>query len=266
MKDFTRDDAEEGVFLALCRVLILNQMTVEGELTKEIINEAERSNYDALYSTTRWDQSFFDSWTVFYKLCVFTIDSEEYVLLNPKFVLPEFFMHVQLPHVDTSSKYEYSPRPICKILHPMLTRIDADAIVSTLNPEDQKKDQKSPIETAEFDSNHQFVFDILTENFVSGIRKLPSGKLLDSREQIQMKTTSLSSPSPSSASLSPDTAYASSSLSAAQTEPIHRLVEKQAIEMSLKRTPQSFHDQKLILYERFRNGCLSSTFSNTVKD
>jgi hypothetical protein len=52
VRDFSKDDLEGGVFLALCRVLILNQMTVEGPITEAQIEEAERLHCDALYSSS----------------------------------------------------------------------------------------------------------------------------------------------------------------------------------------------------------------------
>eukprot|EP00601_Ochromonadales_sp_CCMP2298_P030354 CAMPEP_0173331666 /NCGR_PEP_ID=MMETSP1144-20121109/3921_1 /TAXON_ID=483371 /ORGANISM="non described non described, Strain CCMP2298" /LENGTH=441 /DNA_ID=CAMNT_0014276459 /DNA_START=93 /DNA_END=1416 /DNA_ORIENTATION=- len=68
-------DLEGGVFLSLCRVLVTQQHTVEGDIRTADIAEALRQGCDCVYSSL----------------------TEEYVLLQPKFVLPEFFMHVRFP-------------------------------------------------------------------------------------------------------------------------------------------------------------------------
>lgn len=61
--------------LCLCRVLVLHLKTVDGPITTEEVKEAMQMHYDTIYSTSE----------------------EEYVLLQPNFVLPEFFMQVQSP-------------------------------------------------------------------------------------------------------------------------------------------------------------------------
>ena len=52
IKEFSQDDLEGGVFLALCRVLILNQKTVEGEITAADVDDAMRLHFDAIYSSS----------------------------------------------------------------------------------------------------------------------------------------------------------------------------------------------------------------------
>jgi hypothetical protein len=53
IKDFDADELHNGVFLSLCRVLILHQRTVTGPIEDSDIQEALAMNYDTLYSTTR---------------------------------------------------------------------------------------------------------------------------------------------------------------------------------------------------------------------
>eukprot|EP01038_Epipyxis_sp_PR26KG_P010789 gene10789-14486_t len=85
LKDYSAEDIQSGVCLALCRVLISKQMTIQKPIDDEDIIQALSLNYDTLYSTT----------------------SEEYVLLQPKFVLPEFIMHTQFP-MEISTKFDQS--------------------------------------------------------------------------------------------------------------------------------------------------------------
>jgi len=69
-----RKDLEEGTFIALCRVLISRLRTVSGVFSEHDVKEASRLGYDAIFSS----------------------QLDEYVLLKPQFVLPEFIMYVQL--------------------------------------------------------------------------------------------------------------------------------------------------------------------------
>lgn len=65
---------DEGTFISLCRVLMKRLRTVEDDFTENQIRNAIADGYDAMYSKSR----------------------EEYILLRPEYVLPEFIMHVRL--------------------------------------------------------------------------------------------------------------------------------------------------------------------------
>lgn len=69
-----RDHMEEGCFIALCRVLISKSRSVAGSITDRDAKEATDMGYDCVYSKA----------------------TEEYILLKPRYVLPEFVMHVQM--------------------------------------------------------------------------------------------------------------------------------------------------------------------------
>jgi hypothetical protein len=92
---FSEEELEQGIFLALCRVIVLQQKTIATHhISESDIAEAIKLNYDTIYSSA----------------------SEEYVLLNPKFVLPEFLMHVQfvspsLANSNSSLSRQYSSIP-----------------------------------------------------------------------------------------------------------------------------------------------------------
>lgn len=51
LQEFSQDDIERGVFLSLCRVLIVHQKTIPTAIQTSDIMEATSLNYDALYST-----------------------------------------------------------------------------------------------------------------------------------------------------------------------------------------------------------------------
>jgi hypothetical protein len=68
------EELSQGTYLALCRVLISRLRLVDEDISRENIHESVELGYDAMYSTTL----------------------EEYVLLRPAHVLPEFIMHVHL--------------------------------------------------------------------------------------------------------------------------------------------------------------------------
>ncbi|KAJ1435239.1 hypothetical protein B484DRAFT_428922 [Ochromonadaceae sp. CCMP2298] len=101
-------DLEGGVFLSLCRVLVTQQHTVEGDIRTADIAEALRQGCDCVYSSLTYvtkpaglhsyaltlTPTMYPCPSYLYHLNPF---SEEYVLLQPKFVLPEFFMHVRFP-------------------------------------------------------------------------------------------------------------------------------------------------------------------------
>ena len=70
----TTSETDDGTFISLCRVLVRNQRTVDGAITERHIQLAQADGVDALYSRA----------------------NDEYVLLRPEHVLPEFIMHVRL--------------------------------------------------------------------------------------------------------------------------------------------------------------------------
>lgn len=81
LREVSREDAESGLFLALCRVLIVQQRTIAQDISERDISDALATGCDCVYSTL----------------------TDEYVLLEPKFVLPEFFMQTQFPFPSTST-------------------------------------------------------------------------------------------------------------------------------------------------------------------
>ena len=81
-----RDHMEEGCFIALCRVLISKSRSVAGPISDRDAKEATDMGYDCVYSKA----------------------SEEYILLKPRYVLPEFVMHVQM---IPSNKEHNAPTP-----------------------------------------------------------------------------------------------------------------------------------------------------------
>eukprot|EP01032_Pedospumella_encystans_P017603 gene17603-20052_t len=83
LRHLSQASLEGGVFLALCRVLVVQQLTVNTPIGDADIMAGLQQGCD----------------------CIFSSANEEYVLLQPKFVLPEFFMHVQFPvQVSAASK------------------------------------------------------------------------------------------------------------------------------------------------------------------
>ena len=51
MSNYTSEDAEKGVFLALCRVLTVRQKNIEGKITDESIQQARLDDIDSIYSS-----------------------------------------------------------------------------------------------------------------------------------------------------------------------------------------------------------------------
>lgn len=78
---FKDDELNNGVFLALCRALIVQQKTIAKKIDSDDIVVAMQENYDCLFSSV----------------------TEEYILLQPKYVLPEFFIHTRFPTPDPTS-------------------------------------------------------------------------------------------------------------------------------------------------------------------
>ena len=74
VKDMSLEDISSGTFIALCRVLISRLRIVDGVVDAEKVRESSMLGYDAIYCAP----------------------TEEYTLLNPTHVLPEFIMHVKL--------------------------------------------------------------------------------------------------------------------------------------------------------------------------
>ena len=80
----SENDLEEGLIIALCRVLVCQLRTISSDITDLEIQQAINNKNDSIYSTK----------------------TEEYVLLNPQCVLPEFLMHVsyEINLFDKSNK------------------------------------------------------------------------------------------------------------------------------------------------------------------
>ncbi len=85
-------DLEEGCFVTLCRVLISKYRTIPGAITDPDVIETFKMGYDSIYSSS----------------------TEEYVLLKPTYVLPEFIMHIQMVKENEAEKV---PHPADAALH-----------------------------------------------------------------------------------------------------------------------------------------------------
>ncbi len=104
------EELVEGTYLALCRVLISRLRMVDDPLSEQLVEESVSLGYDAVYSTY----------------------SEEYLLLNPHHVLPEFVMHIQLKPTEENMKQnrndltkellQAAPIPTC--LHQKVPSLD----------------------------------------------------------------------------------------------------------------------------------------------
>ena len=77
---------DDGTFISLCRVLVKKLRTIDDEFTENHIRNAVNDGYDAIYSRSR----------------------EEYILLRPEYVLPEFIMHVRLLGRGTHPPYYHT--------------------------------------------------------------------------------------------------------------------------------------------------------------
>lgn len=87
LRDLPKWELEEGVFLALSRVLISRLRTINSLITAQDIKDALTTDHDALYSSV----------------------NEEYVLLKPEYVLPEFIM---LVHFTSSASPSFSGKGV----------------------------------------------------------------------------------------------------------------------------------------------------------
>lgn len=72
------EDYDYGVIISLCRVLLKNVLEIKERITQETVEYAKNNQYDAIHS------SF----------------NEEYALLNPSFLLPEFLIHVSFDSIN----------------------------------------------------------------------------------------------------------------------------------------------------------------------
>lgn len=97
-ENFSTSQEEEGCHIALCRVLLSKVLNVAGKKSPDTSHflEATRLGYDAIYLEDR----LLPSQIVFLLFDCFVSHtshrSEEYILLQPGNVLPEFIMHIQL--------------------------------------------------------------------------------------------------------------------------------------------------------------------------
>jgi hypothetical protein len=136
---------EKGVYLALCRVLINRLRLIDGPISPEIVRDSFQLGYDAIYSTPL----------------------EEYVLLKPTHVLPEFIMHVQLMKDEKEKEgvqqKEGSPisKTKSKIRPPTPVRVPGMLHVS--NPVRTSVRREHPSDAAK---GNKDVFSLLLENEV----------------------------------------------------------------------------------------------------
>jgi hypothetical protein len=72
LQQFSEKEMEEGVFISLCRVLVSKVRTISTLPTPQDLMDAIEGDFDAVYTTR----------------------NDEYVLLKPEFVLPEFAMMI----------------------------------------------------------------------------------------------------------------------------------------------------------------------------
>jgi len=72
LQRFSEKELEEGVFISLCRVLVSKVRTISSLPTPQDLMDAIEGDFDAVYTTR----------------------NDEYVLLKPEFVLPEFAMMI----------------------------------------------------------------------------------------------------------------------------------------------------------------------------
>lgn len=85
LRDLSKRDLEDGVFLALSRVLMSRLRTINSLITSQDVKDALKTDHDALYSSV----------------------NEEYVLLKPEYVLPEFIMLVHFVSSSSASNGAY---------------------------------------------------------------------------------------------------------------------------------------------------------------
>ncbi len=111
----SENDLEEGLIIALCRVLVCKLRTISSDITESEIQQAINNKNDSIYSTK----------------------TEEYVLLNPQCVLPEFLMHVsyEINLFDKSKKIvtksESSIENISRIASWLPSQLVSDGINSS---------------------------------------------------------------------------------------------------------------------------------------
>jgi hypothetical protein len=81
ISSLSAEELESGFFVSLCRVLISRQKTINEAITDKEVKDAEKNGYD----------------------CVYSNKTEEYVLIKPQYVLPEFLMFVEMVATDIDS-------------------------------------------------------------------------------------------------------------------------------------------------------------------
>jgi hypothetical protein len=99
---FNDQQLQSGLSLALCRVLIVRLKTITNKFIEDIdIQQAIQQGYDAIYSSLRYVIIYSIS-TIYFILNYYS-SSEEYALLNPQHVLPEFFIHSDFTSLKQST-------------------------------------------------------------------------------------------------------------------------------------------------------------------
>jgi len=115
------EELMQGTYLALCRVLISRLRLIDEDISEDAVRESARLGYDALYSTTL----------------------EEYVLLKPDHILPEFIMHIHLVKGSDGAKAgATSPRAKAPTVRPDLTgvcRVPAALQMATPHPSEIRR-------------------------------------------------------------------------------------------------------------------------------
>ena len=145
----SKEELEEGIFISLCRVLLYRVSTINDDIDDNDIEAALKHGCDAVYSTT----------------------TEEYVLLKPENVLPEFMMHIHFPHIDNNQvKGSTSSRRKPDINNDSTNGIKASWLPDAMNSSyssSQRTDTYGNHSPKHHGNNSMTVADLFTQNIAS---------------------------------------------------------------------------------------------------
>lgn len=143
----SKDELEEGIFISLCRVLLYRVSTINDDIEVSDIEAALKHGCDAVYSTT----------------------AEEYVLLKPENVLPEFIMHIHFPQID-NKQIQGSTSPVKKQENKLgsLNSLQSSWLPDAMNTSNnsQRSDYFSP-RSNHGNNNVRTVADLFTQNIAN---------------------------------------------------------------------------------------------------
>lgn len=165
----SKDELEEGIFISLCRVLLYRVSTINDDIDDSDIEAALKHGCDAVYSTA----------------------TEEYVLLKPENVLPEFIMHIHFPQVEnkkvkgsSSPRSKHENKTDANIMKP--SGWLPDAMNSSYNNNRNRSEYTDvPSHQSQHTNNSMTVADLFSQNIESCKKKT---------KQNDVDTTSKSSP------------------------------------------------------------------------